>query len=200
MKKVLTLPVSEADIKELTAGDVFYLSGELVTGRDDVHRRVVKEGMECPVNLKGGAIYHAGPIIRELTEKYELVSVGPTTSMRMDAYAAGFLEKTDVKIMIGKGGMGDKTAAACKKFGAIHCVCPGGCAVYGALQVEEVKGVHWRELGMPEAMWMMKVNEFGPLIVTIDSNGNNMFSENKAFYASNKEAAEAPIIEYVSEF
>ena len=129
MKKILTTPVTTEDIKDLRVGDIIYLSGELVTGRDDVHHRVVHEGLTCPYDFAGGAVMHAGPIIREEPGKNTMISIGPTSSIRMEADAADFIRLTGVKIQVGKGGMGEKTSAACKEYGAIHCVYPGGCAV-----------------------------------------------------------------------
>ena len=185
MKNIINTPVNSSVLAGLRTGDIFYLSGILATGRDDVHYRVAHGGMPSPFDFSGGVIFHAGPIVRGDTE---LVSIGPTSSIRMELWAADFIAKTGVKIMIGKGGMGSKTAAACREHGAIHCVYPGGCAALGAAQVEKIEGVYWKELGMPEALWVMKVREFGPLIVSIDTRGNNMFAENAALYASRKEA------------
>jgi L(+)-tartrate dehydratase beta subunit len=200
VKKILAAPIRDTDIEGLRIGDLVYLSGTLVTGRDDVHRRVVHEGFECPVDLKGGAIFHAGPIIREEPGSNQMISIGPTSSIRMEDYAAAFMEKTGIKMMIGKGGMGKKTSDGCKNHKVIHCLYPGGCAVLAAGQVEKIETVFWRELGMPECIWVLKVHEFGPLIITIDTQGNNMFLENAALYASRKEACMAPIIESVKEF
>ena len=185
MKKILNTPLQDEDIRDLRQGDIFYLSGTLATGRDDVHRRVAREGMRCPYDFRGGVIFHAGPIVNS---EGQLVSIGPTSSVRMEEWAAEFIKQTGVRIMIGKGGMGDKTAAACRKHGVIHCIYPGGCAVLGALQVERIEGAYWRELGMPECVWVMKVRKFGPLIVNIDTRGNNMFAESAALYASRKTA------------
>jgi L(+)-tartrate dehydratase beta subunit len=117
--------------------------------------------------------------------------------MRMEDLTAEFIALTGLRVIIGKGGMGPKTAAACRTHGAIHCVFPGGCAVTAAALVEEIEAVHWRELGMPECLWVLRVREFGPLIVTIDTLGNNLYGENKKHYAERKEAAMAPIIESV---
>ena len=194
--KIIHTPINAEDIAGLRVGDIFYLSGTIATGRDDVHRRVVHEGMACPFDFHGLAIFHAGPIVREAaTGGHELVSIGPTSSIRMEEWAAGFIEKTGIRIMIGKGSMGGKTAAACREHGVIHCVYPGGCAALGAAQVESIDGVYWQELGMPECLWVLKVREFGPLIVSIDTAGNNMFADNAARYASCKEACMTPIIE-----
>ena len=108
-KKVLTTPVSDADIESLKIGDVFYLSGALITSRDMVHFRHVEEGMDLPYDLAGKAIFHAGPIMvpdDKSRSGFRVVSIGPTTSMRMEKYEREFLRKTGVKIVVGKGGMG----------------------------------------------------------------------------------------------
>jgi L(+)-tartrate dehydratase beta subunit len=186
VKKTLKLPLRDEDISGLRIGDVIYLAGVLVTGRDEVHHRIVEKGEVSPVDLKGMAIYHAGPIVREAQGEYEIVSIGPTSSVRMEKWAADFIEKTGVKVMIGKGGMGEKTASACREYGTIHCVYPGGCAVLGASQIEKIENVYWPELGMAECLWEMKTNEFGPLIVSIDTQGNNLFAENAAYFASRR--------------
>jgi L(+)-tartrate dehydratase beta subunit len=102
MKNIITTPVVPEAVANLRTGDIFYLSGLIATGRDDVHRRIVHEGMPCPFDFSGGVLFHAGPIVRG---DAELVSIGPTTSMRMELWAADFIAKTGVKIIIGKGGM-----------------------------------------------------------------------------------------------
>ena len=177
-RRLIRLPISDdARIRELRTGDIIYLSGTIVTGRDDVHRRCAGEGIPLPVDIRGGAIFHAGPIIIENSGGFELVSIGPTSSIRMEAWAADFIGTTGLKIMIGKGGMGAKTAAACREHAAIHCVYPGGCAVLGAGQAQAIENAYWQELGMPEALWVIRVRELGPLIVSIDAQGNNLFAE-----------------------
>ena len=150
-KKVLTTPVSDADIESLKIGDVFYLSGALITSRDMVHFRHVEEGMDLPYDLAGKAIFHAGPIMvpdDKSRSGFRVVSIGPTTSMRMEKYEREFLRKTGVKIVVGKGGMGPETAAGCQESKAVHCVFPGGCAVLAAECVEEVEERHWPELDL----------------------------------------------------
>ena len=200
MKKVLTTPISYDDIKDLKVGDIIYLTGLLATGRDDVHHRVVHEGLQCPYDYRDMAIMHAGPIVKEEPGVNTMVSIGPTSSIRMEADESDFIEKTGVRLIVGKGGMGPKTTEGCRKGGAIHCVFPGGCAVLSAMHVERIEAVHWRELGMPEAIWVMRVKEFGPLIVSIDTHGNNMFVENKAYYASRRADCEQPVLELVAHY
>ncbi|MBP5416721.1 MAG: L(+)-tartrate dehydratase subunit beta [Clostridiales bacterium] len=184
MKKVLTTPITYDQIKDLRIGDTVYLTGMLATCRDSGHRRVVQDKV-FPENFefKDGAIIHAGPIVgKDENGKQYMVSIGPTTSRRMEAAEADFIEQTGIRVIIGKGGMLEKTTEACKKFGAIHCAYPGGCAVVAAQEVEELQGVEWMDLGMPEALWIMKVKEFGPLVVSIDTEGNNLFENNTKIF------------------
>ena len=179
-KKVLTTPISAEDLKDIHIGDIVYLTGSLTTCRDVAHRRVVEEGQEIPVDVRNNAILHAGPIIRPLEGgKFEMVSVGPTTSMRMEKFEYDFVKTTGVRVIVGKGGMRENTQRACKELGAIHCVFPAGNAVVAAVEVEEIVRAEWRDLGMPETLWNCRVKEFGPLIVSIDSEGRNYFEEKK---------------------
>ena len=105
-KKILTTPVSAEDLKDIHIGDVVYLNGDLTTCRDVAHRRLVEEGRPLPVDVKDAAIFHAGPIIRPLeNDKFEMVSVGPTTSMRMEKFEYEFVQKSGVRVIVGKGGM-----------------------------------------------------------------------------------------------
>ena len=106
--KVLNTPVRPEDITEIHVGDIIYLSGNIVTCRDVAHRRVVNEHMQLPVDIDGGAIIHAGPIVKPVgNDKFEMISIGPTTSMRMEKFEYEFIKKTGVRIIIGKGGMGE---------------------------------------------------------------------------------------------
>lgn len=197
-KKILTTPIAPEDLADIKIGDVIYLSGHIVTCRDVPHRRVVEEGRELPLDIRGGAILHAGPIIRKTGDKsFEMVSVGPTTSMRMEKFEREFIAKTGVRLIVGKGGMGEGTMSGCKEFGAIHCVFPAGCAVVAATQVEEIESADWTELGMPETLWKCRVKEFGPLIVSIDAHGNNLFEQNKIKFNEKKDAALAEILPQV---
>lgn len=198
-KKILTTPISAEDLEGIHIGDIIYLNGHIVTCRDVAHRRLVEGGRELPVDIRGGAIFHAGPIVRPLgDEKYEMVSVGPTTSMRMEKFEKEFVEKTGVRLIVGKGGMGPNTEAACREQKALHVVFPAGCAVLAATEVEEIEDAHWKDLGMPETLWVCRVKEFGPLIVSIDSYGENLFEKNKIEFNRKKDAALIEINKHVS--
>lgn len=198
-KKILTTPISAEDLADIHIGDLVYLNGSMTTCRDVVHRRLVEAGRELPVDVRDAAILHAGPIIRTLEDgKYEIVSVGPTTSMRMEKFEKEFVEQTGVRVIIGKGGMGPNTEYACKNFKAIHCVFPAGNAVVAAVAVEEIVDAQWLDLGMPETLWHCRVKEFGPLIVSIDTQGRNLFEENKVIFNKRKEKAIEEICKHVS--
>ena len=187
-KKVLITPISAEDLKDIHIGDIIYLDGSLTTCRDVAHRRVVEEGREIPVDVRNNAILHAGPIIRPLeNDRFEMVSVGPTTSMRMEKFEYEFVKTTGVRVIVGKGGMKENTANACRDFGCLHCVIPAGNAVVAAVCVEEIERAEWRDLGMPETLWNCRVKEFGPLIVSIDAYGRNYFEEKKVEYNKRKD-------------
>lgn len=187
-EKVLTTPISADDLEDIHVGDVIYLTGELTTCRDVAHRRVIEEKRPLPVDIKDGAILHAGPIIRPLGgDQYEMVTVGPTTSMRMEKFEEAFIRETGVRLIIGKGGMGEGTMRGCRDYKAIHCVFPAGCAVVAASCVEKIIAANWKDLGMPETLWTSKVRKFGPLIVSIDTHGRNLFEENKVIFNERKD-------------
>jgi len=186
MKKVLTTPIKNEDLEQLTAGDVVYLNGYLITCRDMPHRRLIELGQKLPVDLAGLAIFHAGPIVVKDGEGWKMISIGPTTSMRMEKFEKEFIAETGVKLIIGKGGMGPNTVEGCQTHKAVHAVFPGGCAVLAATEVEEIERVEWLELGMPEALWVCRVKNFGPLIISIDTKGNNLFENNKAKFNEKK--------------
>ncbi|THB79155.1 MAG: L(+)-tartrate dehydratase subunit beta [Desulfobacteraceae bacterium] len=194
MKNVLTTPIQDEDIEQLTAGDIVFLDGYLVTCRDMAHRRLIDLGRKLPVDLEGLAILHAGPIVTQADDGWNMISIGPTTSMRMEVHEQEFIRQTGTKLVIGKGGMGPNTVEGCTKYKAAHAVFPGGCAVLAASQVEKIEKVEWLDLGMPEALWVCRVKNFGPLIITIDTKGNNLFEQNKEEFNTRK----VPAVEEIS--
>lgn len=172
----LKTPITDDDIDNLKAGDVITISGQILTARDQAHKRILEQG--APLDIKGAVLFHAGPIIKEESDdgqtKYEMVAVGPTTSMRMNPYEADVLDM-GAKIIIGKGGMDDTVREALKRNNAVYVVATGGCAALYVDKVKEIKGVDWLDLGMPEAIWDLDVESFGPLIVAMDSDGNSLY-------------------------
>ena len=153
-KKILTTPIKAEDLEDIHIGDIIYLNGHITTCRDVAHRRLIEGKRELPVNLEGGAIFHAGPIVRPVEgeeDKYEMVSVGPTTSMRMEKFEYDFIRETGIKLIVGKGGMKEGTMRGCQEYKALHCVFPAGCAVVAAATVEEIESADWKDLGMAGA-------------------------------------------------
>jgi fumarate hydratase subunit beta len=176
-------PISEQDVRKLKVNDVLYVTGTIVTARDAAHKRALeqfKQGKPLPINLQGLAVFHCGPIVKKEDEKWIVVAAGPTTSTRMDQFEDEFIKAFKVRVVIGKGGMGKKTTDAMQKYGAVYGAFTGGAGVLAAKAVKNVKTVEWlQEMGMPEALWVFEVEEFGPLTIAIDSHGNNLFEEVK---------------------
>ncbi len=170
----LTTPISEDQIRSLKVGDVVLLNGMLHMGRDVLHHHLVSH--DSPVDLRGGAIYHCGPVMLKEGAKWEVKAAGPTTSIREEPYQGDIIRKFGVRAVIGKGGMGPKTLAALKEVGAVYFSAIGGAAQYYSNCITEVAGVDFIEFGIPEAMWHVKVKDF-PVIVTMDAHGNSLHAD-----------------------
>src|SRR6185436_15468057 len=162
---------STDDVKKLKAGDVVLLSGTIYTGRDEVHKYLYKGG-DLPF-LKGGVIYHCGPVVMEEEGRYRVMAAGPTTSIREEPYQADIIARYGIKAVIGKGGMGAKTQDACQKHGCVYLHAIGGAAQIYAQCVQRVLSVRLEQFGSPEAVWELEVRNF-PAVVAIDSHGNNL--------------------------
>lgn len=172
-------PMDESEARSLRAGDIVTLSGELLTARDEAHLRaleLLRSGRELPFRLEGMAVYHCGPIMRK-DGRWEVVAAGPTTSARLDRLAPELIRKCRPRLLIGKGGMSSETLEAMKEVGCAYLAFPGGAAVLAAEALPEVLGVHWEDLGMPEAVWHLRAENFGPLVVAMDSHGRSLFKE-----------------------
>jgi fumarate hydratase subunit beta len=188
----LTTPISEERIRALRIGDRVLLSGIAVTGRDAAHRYMVEKLIEGarPLSpgdekmyaelqsiLRDGAIYHSGPIVRREGGKWSFVSAGPTTSIRDEFYQDKVIAAFGVRVVIGKGGMGPRTLAACGKYGAVYLHGIGGAGVYDAASVPEVVEVFKaEEFGLPEAFWKIRFSGF-PGIVTMDTHGRSLHDD-----------------------
>ncbi|MFZ2349047.1 MAG: FumA C-terminus/TtdB family hydratase beta subunit [Candidatus Bipolaricaulis anaerobius] len=176
MDRVLTTPISEKDARALRAGDVIYVSGTMFTARDEAHKMMLERGSPLPV--EGLALFHCGPVAQKVEGRWRILAAGPTTSARMELFEADFLRKFKTRIIVGKGGMGDKTLAALGEVGAVYTHFTGGAGALAAKAVKRVAAVHWlEELGMPEAIWVMEVERFGPLVVAMDSHGKSLYKD-----------------------
>lgn len=192
MERTLVTPIEESVARSLRAGDVFYLRGLLVTARDEAHKKMLERG--SPIPLEGLAIFHCGPVVRRKGEGWEVVAAGPTTSARMELFEADFLRRFRPRVIVGKGGMGEKTLQALSEVGAVYAHFTGGAGVLAAQAIKRVQEVHWlEELGIPEAVWVFEVENFGPLVVAMDSHGRSLYKELSAAVQKNMEAIRARI-------
>ena len=173
-------PIKEEDIRKLKVGDIVYLDGIIYTGRDEVHIHALEKaehGENPPVDFKGMALYHCGPIMKQVGKDWVIVAAGPTTSSRMNSLEPKFIEKFRPAAIIGKGGMSQPTIDAMAKYGAVYLAITGGAAVLAAKGIKKTHGVHWFEFGMPEAIWILEAENFGPMIVGIDSHGKSLYAD-----------------------
>ncbi|MBD3205393.1 fumarate hydratase [Candidatus Bathyarchaeota archaeon] len=182
MEYHLKTPIPEEDVRKLRTGDEIFVTGTIITARDEAHLKALEmhEKEEVPpVSFKGRGVFHCGPIMRK-NEKgdWEVVAAGPTTSARMEIFQDEFIQVYRPAVIIGKGGMGKRTAEACQKFGCVYGAFTGGAALLAAKGIKKVRDVFWlEELGMPECLWVYEVEDFGPMIVTIDTHGGNLTAE-----------------------
>lgn len=183
----LTVPISADEIRSLHVGDTVSLDGVIVTGRDAAHKFMIERFIRNPVApedaelyaelkrlLDGGVIYHCGPVVKKHDDgSWSFVAAGPTTSIREEVYQPEVIEHFNLKGVIGKGGMGPNTLKACQDHAAVYLHAIGGAATLIAQSVKEVMTVHKMEFGVPEAMWVIRVDDF-PVVVTMDSHGQSI--------------------------
>lgn len=168
MEHRLKTPLSAEDVASLKAGDLVWISGTVYTARDKVHAHLRSEG-SLPVDLEGAVLYHCGPLIKDDW----VISAGPTTSSRMTRYTEEVIDR-GVRAIIGKGGISEAKDALLGK--AVYLAYPGGCGALAARGLK-VRSIHLQELGMAEALWVLEAEEFGPMIVAIDSHGKDLYEE-----------------------
>jgi len=186
----LTTPISDEEIRSLSVGDSVLLNGVIVTGRDAAHKFMVEHiiNAPCPEEelvfcadleqlLDGGIIYHCGPVVKQNEDgSYSFVAAGPTTSIREEVYQPTVISHFNLKGVIGKGGMGQNTLKACENQPAVYFHAIGGAATLIAQSVKEVVKVYKLEFGVPEAMWVIRVEDF-PVVVTMDSHSNSLHDQ-----------------------
>ncbi|OPY92089.1 MAG: L(+)-tartrate dehydratase subunit beta [Syntrophaceae bacterium PtaU1.Bin231] len=173
----LSIPASESQVRALSVGDVVYLSGRMHTLRDMGHRRALEmlgRGEPLPFDLRGGCIWHCGPIVRREGEGWHFVSAGPTSSSRFGALGTELIRRLDVRFTVGKGNMGRAATEAMREKGSVYLVATGGCAAVYAKRVALVEEVHWLDLGVPEAIWVVQAERMGPLVVGVDARGRSL--------------------------
>ncbi len=175
----LCYPFTEEAVRALRAGDGVQVSGRVFTGRDRLHKHLA-EGGACPVTLRDGALYHCGPVVVPENDGWRVVAAGPTTSVREEPYMAGIIAQHGVRLIIGKGGMGAATQAACIRYGCVYLQAVGGAAALIAQRITRVEDVYFLDtFGATEALWQVEVEGF-EAVVGIDTHGRNLFDEVRA--------------------
>ena len=186
MIRQIELPASAAEVASWRVGDVLSLSGVILTARDLAHRRILEashqeageRGLDLPFDPTGLPIFHCGPLARRDGVRWTITGLGPTTSARMESTTPAIMARFATPFLIGKGGMGPATRAALVERGAAYLAAVGGTGALGARAVVEVVSVAWlEELGMPDAVWVLRLSEYGPLVVTMDSRGRDLHEE-----------------------
>ena len=182
--KKLTLPLNNEQIKDLRAGDIVELTGVIYTGRDAAHKRLVElldNNKPLPIDVKGGAIYYVGPTPAKPGRA--IGSAGPTSSYRMDPYAEPLL-KEGLKLMIGKGPRSEEYKKQLVQYNAVYLSAIGGAAASISESIKKCDLVCYEDLGA-EALRKLYVEDM-PLVVIIDSEGNNLYEDGKAAYLASK--------------
>ncbi len=179
-KEVIDLetPLSRSDVEELETGDLVQISGTIVTARDKAYSKILeilRNGGDLPIDLGGGVVYHCGPLIVESGEGWEVVAAGPTTSARMDSLEREFVSGTGVRGLIGKGGVSVEAGEAISDLDCVYFAYTGGAAALAADSIVSVEDLFWEGLGLPEAMWVLEVDRFGPLLVGVDVSGESLY-------------------------
>lgn len=170
-----TTPLGEDDVRRLRLEDTVSLDGAMFGIRDATQIRIFDEGIAPPADLTGSVCLHTAPGVRKLADgSYEKLSIGTTTSARMDRFAPGLFEKYGVRAIVGKGGLLEASVDAMARCGGVYLAMVGGAAALATLQVEAIEGVWWEDL-MPECFWKFRVKDFGPLIVAIDAHGHSLY-------------------------
>ena len=174
----LTAPFSEADIRALRVRDTVSINGHIFGIRDATQIRIFDDQQPPPVDLKDSACIHTAPSLKKVGNRWEKISIGTTTSTRMERFTPLLIQRYGVRIIIGKAGLLEGSLEAMKRFGACYLAIVGGAAALETTQIEEVEEVFWEDLH-PEAIYKLRVKEFGPLTVAMDAHGNHLYFEVK---------------------
>ena len=163
-------PVDCDSLRDLKVGDEVYVTGNILTARDLAHRRIIEyleEGRELPFEIDRSIIYHCGPLIKD----GKVLSAGPTTSSRMNNVMRKILRYVNCMVIVGKGGMDVDIRGK-----GVYLAYTGGCGAVATKYIRKVRGVHWLDLGVVEAVWILEVHRF-PCIVAIDFEGRSVYED-----------------------
>ena len=195
---VLEMPVSDAQVRALRVGDSVTLEKTLFGIRDATLIAMFDRGRTTRFNLKGHAVVHTAPNVRKVDPRpgnssgYEPLCIGTTTSMRMERFTRPLMERDGVKLIVGKGGMGQATLDAFRELGGAYLAVGGGAAALETTWIEAIEEVDMDDLH-PESLWKFRIKGFGPLLVTMDSHGGSLHAQVNAEAAARRAAVLASI-------
>jgi L(+)-tartrate dehydratase beta subunit len=177
----LTTPLGEADVRALRVGDMVTLQGTLFGIRDATQIHMIDRGRRTRFDLTGHAVIHTAPNVRRVEPSvahpagYAPVCVGTTTSDRMERFTRPLMTEYGVRIVIGKGGLREGSAAAFSELGGAYLAIVGGTAALETTWIEQIEDVDLDDLN-PESLWKFRIRDFGPLLVAMDSHGGSLYS------------------------
>jgi L(+)-tartrate dehydratase beta subunit len=189
----LPTPVSEADIRKLKINDTVSLQQTLFGIRDATQIHLFDRGRKTKFDLRGHAVIHTAPNVRkvpvsaEFPAGYQPICIGTTTSDRMERFTEPLMNEYGVRMIVGKGGLRESSAAAFTKHGGVYLAIIGGTAALETTWIDQIEDVDLDDLN-PESLWKFKINQFGPLLVAMDSHGGSIYQDVKAEVATNKAA------------
>jgi L(+)-tartrate dehydratase beta subunit len=195
---VLDMPIDERQARALKVGDTVTLERTLFGIRDATLIAMFDRGRTTRFNLKGHAVIHTAPNVRKIDPRpgnssgYEPLCIGTTTSMRMERFTRPLMQRDGVRLIIGKGGMGQATLDAFKEFGGAYLAVVGGAAALETTWIPEIEDVDMDDLH-PESLWKFRIEGFGPLLVTMDSHGGSLHAQVNAEAAARRAAVLASI-------
>ena len=174
----LSAPLAESDARKLRVNDTVTLNGTLYGIRDATQIHMFDRGRTTRFDLNGQAVIHTAPSVRKVGSRYEAISVGTTTSDRMERFTRPLMQQYGVRLVIGKGGLRDDSLRAFTELGGAYLAVVGGAAALETTWVEAIEDVDLDDLH-PESLWKFRVRGFGPLVVAMDSHGASLYTQVK---------------------
>ena len=188
------MPIGEAEVRRLKTGDTVSLNGTLFGIRDATHIHMFDRGRKTKFDLSGHAVIHTAPNVRKVPVSaaypagYQPVCIGTTTSARMERFTDQLMKEQGIRLIIGKGGMGEGSSKAFTAEGGAYLAIIGGTAALETTWIEAIEDVDLDDLN-PESLWKFRVKGFGPLLVAMDAHGASLYDTVRATAESRRAAA-----------
>ena len=195
---VLNMPIDERQVRELRAGDTVTLERTLFGIRDATQIHMFDRGRTTRFDLKGHAVVHTAPNVRSVPkdEAHPVgiapVCIGTTTSQRMERFTRPLMAQYGVRMIIGKGGLGDDSQTAFQDLGGVYLAIIGGTAALETTWIEAIEDVDLDDLH-PESLWRFRIRGFGPILVAMDAHGGSLYDKVGETAAANRAAALASL-------